>query len=217
MVTRPTRRAAPRLRTGISPEAVDLVDSVEITDAVIVGDLSARVASLVEVVGCRIEGAQLIGTHLTRCRLTDCVVTGCDLSGVVLDDCACTRVEFRGFRVSGIQAGGSKFRDVAFVDCTVDDANFRMTQWERAEFEGNRMVGADFYAAVLPGSRFSRCDLTGVQVSKCTLSGSRIEHSELKGLRGAEALAGITITSDEILAVAVALFAAMAIVVADEA
>ena len=90
-----------------------------------------------------------------------------------------------------------------------------MTQWERAEFEGNRMVGADFYAAQLSGSRFSRCNLTGVELSKCTLTGSRIEHSVLEGLRGAAALAGVTITSDEILPAALALFAAMAIVVED--
>lgn len=217
MVTRPTHRALPRVATVASPEAVDLVDNAEIIDAVIVGDLSARVASLVDVSGCRIESAQLIGTHLTRSRLTDCLLVGCDLSGLVLDDCACTRVEFRGCRLSGMQAGGNQFRDVAFVDCTLDNSNFRMTQWERAEFEGNRMVGADFYAAVLPGSRFSRCDLTGVELSKCTLAGSRIEHSELEGLRGAEALAGVTITSDEILPAALALFAAMTIVVDHEA
>jgi hypothetical protein len=139
VVTRLARKS-PRVGAGTSPEAVDLVDGAEIVDALIVGDLSARVASLVDVAGCRIESARLIGTHLTRSRFTDCVLVGCDLSGVVLDDCSCTRVEFRRCRLTGIQAGGGRFRDVAFVDCTLDDANFRMTQWERAEFEGTRMM-----------------------------------------------------------------------------
>ena len=111
-VNKPTRRAPPRVAAGVSPEWVDLVDGAELIDAVIVGDLSARVASLVDMTGCRSENAQLIGTHLTHSRITDCVLVDCDLSGLVLDDCACTRVEFRGCRLPGLQADGSHFRDV---------------------------------------------------------------------------------------------------------
>lgn len=77
------------------------------------------------------------------------------------------------------------------------------------------MVGADFYAAALPGSRFLRCDLTGVEFSKSTLTGSRILQSALEGLSGAEALRGVTISSDEMLTAAAALFSAMSITVND--
>lgn len=75
---------------------------------------------------------------------------------------------------------------------------------------------ADFYAASLPASRFLACDLTGVQISKSSLGGSRLQHSTLAGLKGADALRGVTISSDGILPAALAIFGAMGMSVADE-
>jgi uncharacterized protein YjbI with pentapeptide repeats len=91
-----------------------------------------------------------------------------------------------------------------------------MTSWQRAEFEDCELVDADFYAASLPASRFARCDLSGVQLSKCVLTGSELHWSVLDRLQGAEALRGVTISSDQILPAALALFGAMAITVDDE-
>lgn len=88
-----------------------------------------------------------------------------------------------------------------------------MTTWQRAEFEDCELVDADFYAAVLPACRFLRCDLTGVQLAKSTLLGSRLERSIPEWLMGADALRGVTISSDEILPAASAVFGAMGITV----
>jgi len=90
-----------------------------------------------------------------------------------------------------------------------------MTRWERAEFDGCELVEADLYGADMPGCRFVRCDLSGAQVSKSNLSGTRFTQSRLDRISGADALQGITIGSDQIVPVALALFTARAIVVDD--
>lgn len=208
-------RALPRLDAQLSASDQDLVDDADITGAAISGDLSGREASRLQLTGCRIEKAQLVGTALRQVRLIDCVVTGCDLSALVLEEGACTRVEFRDCRVSGLQAAGGRFRDVAFIGCRLNGANFRMSTWERAEFENCDLVDADFYAAHLPASRIVGCDLTGAQLSGCTLAGSTLRHSVLDRLQGAEALRGVTLSGDEVLPAALALFATLDIAVDD--
>ena len=95
----------------------------------------------------------------------------------------------------------------------MNDANFRMSSWERTEFESCDLGGVDFYSASLPASRFDGCTLTGARLSKSTLTGSRFERSSLEGLQGAGSLRGVTISSDQVLPVALALFAELAIVV----
>ena len=208
-------RATPRLRAELTPWSGDIEDEADISDAVIVGDLSARDVSAVDWTGCRFEGVGLVGAHLHLSRLVDCVLSACDLSGLVFEEGSCTRVEFRDCRLSGIEAAGGRFRDVAFLDCRLDDANFRMARFERGEFDGCSLVDADFSSAVLPGSRFAGCDLAGARLSKSTLAGSRFERTGMERITGADALRGITIGSEQVLPVALALFAELSVDIDD--
>lgn len=84
-----------------------------------------------------------------------------------------------------------------------------------AEFEDCELV-ADFYAAKLPAGRLIRCDLTGAQLSKCTLTDATLQWSVLTGLQGGESLRGVTISGDQVLSAALAIFGAMAMTVDDE-
>ncbi|MFP5318711.1 MAG: pentapeptide repeat-containing protein [Acidimicrobiia bacterium] len=215
MTPRSGTRRPPNLEHELAVAAVNVVDGAEISDTLVVGDLSELVASGVEWTGCRFDAACLVGTRLEASRLVDCVLTGCDLSGLVFDQGSCTRVEFRGCRLSGVQAAGGRFRDVAFVDCRLDAANFRMSRWDRAEFDGCDLAEVDLYGAEMPACRFARCDMSGAHVSKSNLSGARFARSRLDGITGADALQGIAISSDQLIPVALAVFAARAIVVDD--
>jgi hypothetical protein len=134
----------------------------------------------------------------------------------MFDEGSCVRVEFHSCRMSGLQAAGAKFQDVAFVDCRLDGANFRMSRWERSEFDGCDLTEVDLYGAHLPACRFVRCDLSGAQSRRptCRRVGS-ISRSWNESV-GADALGGITISSDQVLPVALALFAARAIVIDDD-
>lgn len=51
----------------------------------------------------------------------------------------------------GSEAQHSTFKDVAFFDCKMDGANFRLTKWESAEFQDCSLAEADFYEALLLG------------------------------------------------------------------
>ena len=208
-------RVRPDVAGHLPSESPPLRDDAELAHLALSGDYSDLDVSLVEIVGCRIEQAQLTGSRLARCRLIDCVVIACDLSGVFFEDCTVTRVEFHGCRLSGLQATGTTFIDVGMFDCKIVDANFRMTNWKRAEFEHCDLATADFYSAVLPDTSFERCDLTGVQLAKADLRGSRLNGSKLEGLQGADGLQGVTIGSDQIIPAALAVFAAMNIRIND--
>lgn len=58
--------------------------------------------------------------------------------------------------------------------------------------------------------------LAGVQLSKWTLTDATLQWSVLNGLRGGESLRGVTISSDQVLPAALAIFGAMAMTVDDE-
>jgi uncharacterized protein YjbI with pentapeptide repeats len=78
------------------------------------------------------------------------------------------------------------------------------------------LVDADFSSAALPGARFIGCDLTGVELSKAVLTGASLQWSTLAGLRGAESLRGVTISSDQVVPAALAVLGAMGVTIDDE-
>ena len=86
----------------------------------------------------------MTGSRLLRATFIDCMVADSDLSGAVLEECRFERVEFQHCRLSGVQAQGIRFSDVAMLDCKIDGGNFRMTVWERGELRDSNLVECDF-------------------------------------------------------------------------
>jgi uncharacterized protein YjbI with pentapeptide repeats len=211
-----TARGVPRIGEDLASESPPLRDETRITEVTFAGDYSGVEAALVDITGCRLDHRRFTGGRLSRWRLADCVAISCDFSGVTLEECSFRRVEFRDCRFSGVQAQHSSFKDVGFIDCKADEANFRMTTWERTEFEQCDLSGADFYGAQLPGTRFSGCRLNGVQLARADLAGSHFHGSSIEGVQGAESLRSVTIGSDLVIPVALALFATLEIRIDDE-
>jgi uncharacterized protein YjbI with pentapeptide repeats len=209
------RRVLPRLAAGLRSQALDLCDEAELIGLALSGDASGAAVADVEVLECSLGGVRLTGASFERSRLADCVVTDADLSGVVLDDCSLQRVEFRSCRLSGLQAAGCRFADVGFVDCRLDGANFRMSAWERADFAGCDLADADFYDAGLSDARLLRCDLSRVQLSKARLDGADLRGSTLADVQGADSLRNVTIGTDQVIPMALAVFGALGVVVDD--
>jgi uncharacterized protein YjbI with pentapeptide repeats len=215
MPSKSAARVVPVVADGLPAESPPLVDEVRITDVTLTGEYSNAQVELVEVASCRIERAQLTGSRLTRCSLVDCLGIASDFSGVILEDCSIRRVEFHECRFSGLEAQHSHFEDVAYFDCKIDRANFRMTEWKAAEFHDCELLDADFYGSSLPGSRFQGCDLSGAQLSKADLSRSQLNGSKLDRIQGAEGLRGVIIGSDQVIPAALAVFGSLNIVVDD--
>ncbi len=179
-------------------------------------DFAGQVAEDLEVRGCRVTGSSFSGTQLVRARITDTVFERCDLAAAVLDHAVLTRVQFDDCRLSGADLSGSRLVDVGFRECRLTDASLRMTSGSRVRFEHCDLSRLDLYAARLPGVYFFDSDLTGAELSQATLTGARLHGSSFDGLRGAGALRGATISSAQILPVALQVLALLEIIVDDE-
>lgn len=209
-------RREPRVDDDLAATYDTVDDEADITEAMVRGDFAGSELHLVAFRQCRIEGATFTGSRFVRPTFVDCVVVDSDLSGVVLEDGRLERVEFHRCRLSGLQAPKTQFTDVAFIDCKADAVSFRMTVWERAELRDCNLVDGDFYGAKLPGSRIQGCDLAKADLSKADLAGARLQHSNLADVRGGDALRGVTISSDQLIPAALAVFAALKIRIDDD-
>ena len=91
-----------------------------------------------------------------------------------------------------------------------------MTVWERAELRDCNLAGSDFSSAKLPGSQILGCDLSRTDLSKSDLTGTRMQRSDLTDLRGGDALRGVTISSEQVIPAALAVFASLKIRIDDD-
>lgn len=80
---------------------------------------------------------------------------------------------------------------------------------------GAEWAGVDV-SGELAGVRMLHCDLTRADVSKATLAGTALHGSTLEGLRGADALRGAVIASDQVMALTIPLLVAMGTAVDDD-
>ena len=134
----------------------------------------------------------------------------------MLEELRATRVEFLRCRMTSVLAASSRLKDVSFVDCKLDDANLRMTEWERCEIDSCDLHGADLYAAKLGGAPITGSDLRETELSKADLRGCRLHGSRLEGLKGGDSLRGVVLGSDQLVPAAEALFVALGVVIEDD-
>ncbi|HXW78778.1 MAG TPA: pentapeptide repeat-containing protein, partial [Acidimicrobiales bacterium] len=87
---------------------------------------------------------------------------------------------------------------------------------DRVGFERCDLTNADLYAAQFPGSCFFDSDLTGAELSQASLAKARMHGSTLEALRGAVSLRGTTISSVQLVPVALQVLAVLEINVDDE-
>lgn len=137
--------------------------------------------------------------------------SGGDHAGVDVD-----AVEIIGCRIERAILTGATLRRSRFVDCRLDEANFRLSAWERAEFIHCELVGAEFQSARMPAARFERCDLRRVQLAKADLRGGSLRGSDVEGLQGAEGLRQVSISPDQLVPLALALFRGMGVAIVDD-
>jgi len=202
---------------GLEPLQGELDDDTSWRGVQVSGDVAIHGApDHVEIEESRCRQIRLTGCELSHLRATDVVFEDCELSGVVLSSATFLRVELSRCRLSGLVAPGLKAKDVRFVECKIDEANFRMSSWERCELTDCELPGADFYSAHLTRTRLLRCNLARVEVSKARLDGVALHGSAVDSIRGADALRGVVIGSDQVTALALPVFAALGIVVDDE-
>ena len=179
-------------------------------------DLSGNHAESLEIVRCGFRGVRFTGSQLQHLRLVDVLAVDCELSGTIMSEASLRRVEFRNCRMAGLMISDAKLRDVRFTECKIDDANFRFVTANRVVLDGCSLVDTDFTQATFTASAFWGCDLRTATFTKATMAGTRFGTSTLDGVRGASALRGVVVGTDQVLPLALGLFGDLGIVIRDE-
>ena len=116
---------------------------------------------------------------------------------------------------AGLVLSDAQLRDVRFVGCKLDGANFRFAQMTQVVFEGCSLVDADFAGATFDTVTFDRCNLRDSDFSQATAASTRLHGSAVDGLRGASGLAGITIDTTQVTPLALGVFSELGITIDD--
>lgn len=181
------------------------------------GDFTGVEASRIEFSECRVKGAILTAANLADLRLTDVIFEDCELSGCIMPRAVASRVEFRGCRMSGVIAPDSKWQDVKFLECKIDQASFRMSTWVKDQLSDSILSAADFYSASFQDVSFLRCNLGRVDLTEAKFRDVYLHGSLLDDLKLAGSLQGITISTDQVIPMSLALFSSSSIRVNDDA
>jgi uncharacterized protein YjbI with pentapeptide repeats len=210
--------APPRLRTDLAePSDVTLDDGEELQDALLVStDLAGIVAPDAHIAGCELRGARLTGADLEGAVLTDVCFVGCDLSGAIFTEAQWLRVELRDCRATGLVLAQARLRDARFVSSKLDGLNARLVRGERVTFDDCSLVDADFYETGVDNGAFADCDLTTANFTAARLGGAHFRRSRLERLRGATGLRGASVSPEQVLPLALGLFADLGIALLDD-
>ncbi|HST25702.1 MAG TPA: pentapeptide repeat-containing protein [Gaiellaceae bacterium] len=141
-------------------------------------DLSGRTGHDLRIVESRLERVDLSDAAMRGLSLRDVAVHEGSWAGLAAESARLERVELHGVRMTGASFPNGSFRDVVFVDCLLDLANFRFCELTDARFERCRLEESDLYEAKLLSVMFAECDLTGV-----SLAGAVFERAEMRGCR----------------------------------
>lgn len=218
---RGTRRHAARLPRELPAGEARLASDTTLERVRVTGepedDAGGDVLADVDLTDLRWTRGFLGARHFRLLRCRNVVFDRCDLSGVVLEDSTLKRVEFHDCRMSGmVFAGSTLLEDVLFTGCKLNLANLRMVRGKRLEFVSSDLGEADLYGAEFESTRIRDCDLTAAELSQAKLAGLRLRNCVLHDLKGVCALSGAIVGRDQVMDIAMALFAASGIVVDDD-
>ncbi len=170
----------------------------------------------VEIVRSRLTNVTLTGLELDGWRLVDVELVECELSGTVLSGAHWERVVLRRCRMSGLVAAELQATDVRLDACKADGAWLRAAVLDRSELVDTDLQGADLYDARVTRTAFRRCDLSEVDVSASHFEAVSLHGSVVDRMKGAEALRGCTIGSDQLVPLALPILVARGITVDDD-
>jgi uncharacterized protein YjbI with pentapeptide repeats len=194
----------------------DVGDDDALTGVRLTGDAVGRTVDGLSLRGAIVAGCRLTGATLSGLDLHDVVLTDCDLSGATLAGAVLRRVTIERCRLSGVVANDVSAEDVTVRDCRAEEAWLRAARLEHCDIADCELTGSDWYGAVVRRSRILRTRLDGSELSTAVLDDVALHGSSLAGVRGAD-LRDVVIGTDQIMEVAVALFATRGIVIDDAA
>jgi uncharacterized protein YjbI with pentapeptide repeats len=210
--------AAPQLAPSLTS-----VNEIEFNDDECIEDVETSAAYLedrarfVEITGSRFVGTELTSYVFENLTLTDVIFNDCELSGVSFaGESRLLRVQFNDCRMTGFNISGAKAEHVVFNRCKLNSSNFRMSSLTRCEFNDCEMPDADFMQAGLTETRFHSCRLQSANFARVRIENVALNGSTIDDIDGAGSLTGVTIGTDQVLALALPLLSAMKVTVTDD-
>lgn len=139
---------------------------------------------------------------LQKISIIDSKLESCNLSAVKLTDSLWQRVEVSDSRLSGVIWYDAIIKDVSFINCKIDLANFRATKFKNVMFKDCVLTKSDWQSAQLSSVIFDTCNIDEMDVSNCSMNNVDLRSCEfiiLKGLRG---LAKATLSRQQLIMLA---------------
>lgn len=175
--------------------------------------LSGVVAKSLTIKDTRFEQIAMTGCELRDCWLDDVVIYNCDISANKLPKLSVDRAVFKSTRLSGIQLHESVLKDVSFVDCKLDLANFRFAKLKNVIFDSCVLTEADFAGATFNNVSFDNCELDKADFSNTKCTKLDLRGSSIVDVIGISSLKGAIVSPEQLISLAPQLAAEIGLVV----
>jgi uncharacterized protein YjbI with pentapeptide repeats len=187
------------------------IEASKLTNA----NLRGRVVKSVSLVEVILEKVILAEATLQKAVGLDVIFKECDFSAVKSAGLSLQRASVTASRLMGADCSRGLFRDVTFIGCKIDLANFRFAKFAKVRFVDCTLIDADFLGAELTEVVFENCVLEHCNFTKCKMKHVDLRSSDVSGLQGWKDLQGVTIDSVQLTAAAPYLANELGIVVRD--
>lgn len=145
---------------------------------------------LVEVLGARLHDGQVERIHTERTRIVDSRLSGveftdCDLNSFAVTDVKLARVRFTNCRLLGATLSEVTLEDVVFERCRLDYATFNhVVAKGPVAFVGCSLTEAEFNGSDLGKAVFSENRLAQTQFGPGTYRGTDLRENDLSAISG---------------------------------
>lgn len=147
-------------------------------------------------------GVEAEGVELTKVSIIDSMLEKCSLPAAKATESLWQRVTISDSRMSGIDWYDAILKDVEFINCKLDLANFRATKFKNVMFKDCVLAGADLQSAELVNVVFDTCDVNDMDVNNCTMKNVDLRSSTFTVIKGAKNLTGATMSRQQLIMLA---------------
>ncbi len=159
----------------------------------------AKALSLDEV---HMERVIASGVNFERMTARDLIAKSCDFSACRAWEASLLRSTLTDCRMTGWDSNRGICKDVTFVRCKLDIANFRFAKLTRVTFIDCILTNADFLSAQLQNVTFEKCHLEATEFAQCSMKDVDFRGSDLINIRGWQYFKGATIDTTQLMGAA---------------
>lgn len=144
----------------------------------------------------------LDGQNIEKVGFIDTVIAGGSWAAAEMTESLLRRVIVKDARMSGLIAHTLVAENVVFNECKLDMANFRGSKFKNVVFTDCVLSEADFQGSTLTNVTFNNCDINRLNVNSCIFTNVDMRSSKFVDLLGASSLKDVTMSREQLIALA---------------